>query len=96
LYSRYKGKNYAQISICTDANKDIPKALGMIRQYEMNWIQVASVQNGFSLQDISAKYRAEGIPLFFLLDPEGKIIFRGNNVNSLAALSKALKHIMKF
>ena len=81
LEEEYKGRNITFLSLSTDARK--ADWLKMVKSQPMTGIQL-HLGTGSRFQ---TAYKADGIPHFILLDPEGKIV----NANMLRPSSPDIR-----
>lgn len=72
LSEKYAGKKIAFVSISVDTPDQKETWKKMIKEDEMNWIQLFSDRDWKS--DFVTAYGINGIPHFIFLDPQGKII----------------------
>ena len=87
-YESFKNKNFDILGVSLDNNRS--KWTAAIRQEKLQWTQVSDLKGPES--ELIAQYAITGIPLNFLLDPNGTIIgkdLRGNELaNKLGELLK--------
>lgn len=101
IQEKYKDRNFAIIGISKDDNKT--DWINSIEKYELNrWPQVSYVQSfeAHSLgminrDDINQKYQVNGIPQYYLLDENGKIIgsWFGYSENNKQNMDKMLDDV---
>ncbi|HXD76980.1 MAG TPA: TlpA disulfide reductase family protein [Puia sp.] len=72
-YRRFHSKGFTVLGVSLDDNKD--QWLGAIRKDGLPWTQVSDLK-GWKNQ-VAVQYGVEGIPMNFLLDPNGTIVARG-------------------
>lgn len=78
-YKKYNGDGFEILSVSIDANESDWKSA--IEKYNMNWTHVLDSKEG----DVALKYKINGIPRNYLIDPEGTMIkmnLRGDNLQS--------------
>lgn len=69
-YNQYKNENFTILGVSLDNNKD--KWLKAIKDDALTWTHISDLKGW---QSIAARdYRVSGIPVNFLVDPEGNII----------------------
>jgi hypothetical protein len=70
--------------------KDIPQAKELIQKYKLNWPQLVQYrqQNGAAVVDVLV---IKEFPTYILIDREGIIIVRSNDLNDVDALLKKLQ-----
>lgn len=73
IYARYKGGNFEILGIGLDSKKDFSKAILIDR---VQWTNVYDERAFYS--PISFAYGVQGVPMNYLIDPDGKI--RGINL----------------
>jgi thiol-disulfide isomerase/thioredoxin len=82
IYSKYNKDRLKIISISTDEDKN--SWLGAIEKYNLkDWPQILSIahsDNRLFDEDISNIYGIEYIPTFILINKQGKIVARWNNI----------------
>lgn len=81
LKEKYHDENFEIVSIAYDNSIDIVREF--IEDKEMNWVNVFDNRNtveGNSLVDL---LKISGFPTSFLVDPEGKILFRSNSLDKI-------------
>jgi len=78
LNEKFKGQNFALISIAYDDNID--KVKQFIDNKQMNWIHL--LQNAIE-NDIITKLKIFQYPTIILIDPTGKIISRGKEIGEI-------------
>ncbi|WP_052265860.1 TlpA disulfide reductase family protein [Pedobacter kyungheensis] len=78
VYARYKDKGFEIVGVTNDNKWDLWKKA--MDQEKMDWIQVA---DEFPVKNMPArivsKYKSRTIPLYVLLDKEGKILVKTDN-----------------
>lgn len=80
-FQRFKEKNFTILGISLDQNKE--KWLQAIRDDKLTWTQLSDLQ--YWRNEVAQKYRVQGIPQNFLVDPEGKIVgknLRGSELHA--------------
>jgi peroxiredoxin len=71
-YHRFKGKNFTVLGISLDRTKE--SWLKAIKDDNLTWTHVSDLK--YWNNEVAQKYKVEGIPKNFLIDPTGKIIAR--------------------
>ncbi len=87
-YQAFKDKNFTVVGVSLD--KDREAWLKAIEKDQLAWTQVSDLQ--FWDSPVVAQYKIQGIPMNYLLDPQGKIIaknLRGADLEQ--ALAETLK-----
>lgn len=78
VYTRYKGKGFEIVGVTNDNKWNLWKKA--LNEEKMDWIQVA---DEFPIKNMPArvisKYKSGTIPLYVLLDKEGRILVRTNH-----------------
>ncbi|MEM9982569.1 MAG: TlpA disulfide reductase family protein, partial [Bacteroidota bacterium] len=69
-YERFKAQNFTVLGVSLDKNRE--KWLKAIEKDNLQWTQVSDLQYWES--SVVPLYKIEGIPMNYLIDPEGKII----------------------
>lgn len=69
---KYHGKNIEFVSISIDEKKNYTKWKSMIKEKELDGIQLIADNNWSS--SFVTEYKIQGIPRFILIDPQGNII----------------------
>lgn len=72
LVEEFKDNNIVFVSISVDKEKDYDTWKKMIKEDEMNWVQLIS-ENAWDTK-ITKDFMIRGIPRFILIDPEGNIV----------------------
>ena len=87
LYNEYSREVLDVISVSVDEkNADWQKAL---KEEKMEWAQLRAAQRE-SMMELSFKYNLLSIPRLMLVDPEGKVVFSGNDADALRLTFKQL------
>lgn len=87
LYNEYSREMLDVISVSVDEkNADWQKAL---KEEKMEWAQLRAAQRE-SMMELSFKYNLLSIPRLMLVDPEGKVVFSGNDADALRLTFKQL------
>ncbi|MFM7195498.1 MAG: redoxin domain-containing protein, partial [Bacteroidota bacterium] len=74
-YQEYGKKGFGIVSVSLDSEKDRDKWLEAIRKDKLTWVQVSDLKGW---ENAAARtYGINGIPMNFLLDPDGRIIAKG-------------------
>ncbi len=76
ISKKYESKGLKVLSISLDTDRKIWK--NSIKSDRMTWLQGSDLR-GFSFMDkkaISFKYELSAVPQFFLISPEGKVLYR--------------------
>ena len=74
-YQEYGEKGFGIVSVSLDSEKDRDKWLEAIRKDKLTWVHVSDLKGW---ENAAARtYGINGIPMNFLLDPEGRIIAKG-------------------
>ncbi len=71
-YQKYKGKNFTVLGISLDKTRD--PWLKAIKDDNLTWTHVSDLK--YWNNEVAQKYKVQGIPKNFLIDPNGKIIAR--------------------
>ncbi|WP_428330733.1 TlpA family protein disulfide reductase [Mucilaginibacter sp.] len=79
------------VSIAYDKLTDISKVQNLIKKNEMSWIQLLDDKN--NKDGIIEQYKVNDFPTCLLIDPFGKVIFRGIGENGLKELMAYYKEI---
>jgi thiol-disulfide isomerase/thioredoxin len=89
LRANYKSDKLEIISINSDS--ELPKCMAAIKKHEMNWTHIS--RNN----DLLKTYAVIGIPVVYLIDPKGEIIFSRDEEKDfkLELLSKILAEKLK-
>ena len=88
LYEKYKDKNFEIVGYSLDQKENAWK--NGIEKMNMTWPQMSDCEYWDS--PAVKLYAIQSIPCIILIDPEGKIIERGLNVDDL---TKKLEHLIK-
>lgn len=88
LKQKYSEDKFILIGINSDPNISILKKT--ISAKQMNWVHLFDSDNS-----IFGKFGVYKIPAFFLIDPNGIIIFRGVGLNDKQKVSDLLERLMK-
>jgi hypothetical protein len=78
LHEKYKNKNIVFINICVDSDEKTWK--GSIK--ELNFTGINLIAEGWIKPPVCKAYNVNGIPHYFLIDADGKII--NNNSPTLS------------
>ncbi|MGD1841466.1 MAG: peroxiredoxin family protein [Thermonemataceae bacterium] len=87
-YERFKEQNFTVLGVSLDKNRE--KWLKAIEKDNLQWTQVSDLQYWES--SVVPLYKIEGIPMNYLIDPEGKIIAK--NLRG-EALQEKLAEVLK-
>lgn len=96
LVRKYKQQNVELISIACEIGKDkedmLRKAKRFTHQKEMNWTHILENKENSSMDfSLISKYSIDSYPSIFLIDPEGKILFRGEGNDKMQQLVQVLE-----
>jgi thiol-disulfide isomerase/thioredoxin len=80
-YDKYKAKNFNIISISVDDTKDLYKLRKEIDSLGMNWTHYWDEN-----RKVSADYKINFFPTYFLLDNKGVIITRSNRLKTIVEI----------
>jgi thiol-disulfide isomerase/thioredoxin len=83
---RHKDK-LIMISIAYDQQKDLEQMKRIIKENNMDWINLWDDINNSVLVK---KFKVHGFPMYILIDPSGKILFRNSTSYSLKIIEKLL------
>lgn len=72
IFERYTDSGLVMIGISSDENKD--EWQSYIDLYGLNWVQHYEGKDGGSSL-IRSKYSVSWVPTFYLIDPEGKVVY---------------------
>lgn len=95
LLRKYQPRNVELVSIAcelgNDEDKMLSKAKKFVQQKDMNWIHLfESKNNSDSELSLVRKYSIDVYPSTVLIDPEGKIIFRGEGRSGVRQMLEVL------
>lgn len=79
-YNRFKGKNFTVLGVSLDRSKE--NWLQAIKDDKLDWTHVSDLK--FWSNEVAVKYRVQGIPINYLIDPQGKIVgknLRGSDLH---------------
>lgn len=93
LRQQYPATDLYMLSVAYDEKNLIPKLKSMIADLGMKWSHVFDNSNDES--GISSLYRVNSFPTTILIDPAGKIIFRGAGLDDFPKLTEVLKKVMQ-
>jgi thiol-disulfide isomerase/thioredoxin len=91
VYHKYHDKGFEIIGISLDRQQDKAKLENFIKEKNMPWQQF--YDGGYWTNKLSTKYGVNSIPATYLLDGEGKILGKGEDIrgkNLDGAVAKAL------
>jgi thiol-disulfide isomerase/thioredoxin len=91
VYAKYHDKGFEIIGVSLDKDKDKDKLISFTKEHNMPWRQY--FDGKYWQNDLAAKYGIQSIPAAFLLDGNGKIIAKGEDIRGEAlepAVKKAL------
>lgn len=99
LYNQYKGKGFEIVGVSEEKTSTLAEAekfwKGAVEKDGINWMHVL---NNYGKQDFDLvqKYGITGFPTKFLLDPQGKIVFKliGGGKESEEMLDAKLKELI--
>lgn len=97
LYNKYR-KNVIFVSVASDLTGSLStftnkcSLISLIRRYDMRWINFYE-KNPTNSSAITSIYNIQAFPTTVLIDPQGKIIFRGNGINALKDIEDILARI---
>lgn len=87
-YKKFKDKNFTVLGVSLDRSRD--PWLQAIKNDNLSWTHVSDLK--FWNNEVAQKYRVQGIPQNFLIDPNGKIIAKNLRGPQLAQrLSELVK-----
>lgn len=89
LHDKHKKKVWF-VSIANDEKKNLGKLKNMVRQKRMSWIQLFDDEN--EQNSITNQYDVSCFPTSILVDPKGKIVFRGCGKNDFDDLVSAIDY----
>ncbi len=95
LNDTYKVKGFTLVSIAVDKKSDYPKLLKMIADKKMNWEHLYDDYENVISSISKNKYDVDCFPTSVLIDPEGKIIFRGCGDDDFNEVEKLLSSKLK-
>lgn len=72
IEKQYHGKNIEFVSVSVDKSKDYEKWVKMIKEEELNGVQLFSDKSFES--DFIKNYLIQGIPRYILINPQGNIV----------------------
>lgn len=81
-YNKFKSKNFTVLGVSLDRAKE--PWVQAIKEDNLTWTQVSDLK--FWQNEVAMKYKVQGIPQNFLVDPDGKIV--GKNLRGAALESK--------
>ena len=95
LFQKYQPHNVELISVACELGKDedkmLSKAKNFVQQKGMNWIHLfENKNNNDSELSLIRKYSVDVYPSTILIDPEGKIIFRGEGKSGVRQMLEVL------
>lgn len=79
-FNRFKGKNFTVLGVSLDRSKE--NWLQAIKDDKLDWTHVSDLK--FWSNEVAVKYRVQGIPINYLIDPQGKIVgknLRGSDLH---------------
>ena len=82
LDRKYGGDNFVVVGVSMDTDRDA--WIKAIEKDSLSWTQVIDL-NGWK-SDVAKAYDLHWIPTNFLLDPEGKVITSGKNLDNASAV----------
>jgi thiol-disulfide isomerase/thioredoxin len=89
LNDQYKSKNFKLVSIAFDKKNDYKKLLSTIKKQNMDWINLFDDQELVS--NISTQFNVSCFPTTFLIDPNGKIVYRSCGVDDFSKIEEMLR-----
>ncbi|MFT3826370.1 MAG: TlpA disulfide reductase family protein [Chitinophagaceae bacterium] len=95
LYKQYESKGLQVISISTD--KYEPSWKRALKKYELPWLQTCNQAAYMPGVDITKLYDVNAIPQYFLLEPNGKLVYQNSQMHddeNYTLLHKILKEQM--
>lgn len=93
-YNKFKKQGVEFISIAYDNKKDFGKLRSIIRKSALNWPQAVQERKSiFDRSNIVNRYKVSAYPSFFLINPDGRIIYRSNGKEGLTELVRRLEII---
>ena len=69
-FNRFKDKNFTILGVSLDRSKE--NWIQAIKDDKLTWIHVSDLK--FWSNEVAVKYRVQGIPINYLIDPQGKIV----------------------
>lgn len=79
LYNKYKDKGFDVLGISLDSDKSAWQTA--IMQDKLYWRQVSDLKGGNNA--VAKQFKVNAIPMGFLLDPEGRILFMGHGLDAV-------------
>lgn len=92
-YEKYKDKGFDVYAVSFDYPNGKQKWLDAIEKDKLTWHHVSSLQ-GWN-DPVAKEFNIRGIPVPFLLDPEGKIIAKEDELREQKLLDVLKKHLEK-
>ena len=91
LHDKYKEKNFVLVSVANDNNLD--KLKNFVRENKMDWLQLYQNEHSKSNEtELLKSLKISEYPTTILIDPEGKIVLRGKDIEDIDSfLAKTLK-----
>lgn len=92
LHQRYKDKPVAILGVnCRQRGEPLEKVLGVVKDLGLNYTQVIEGDK------VAEAYQVKGIPCFYVIDPEGKIVYAtsGWQPNHDEMLGQMIEELLK-
>ncbi|SMC46981.1 TlpA family protein disulfide reductase [Pedobacter africanus] len=89
IHNKYKRSGLQVVSVAFDHKKDLDKVKMLINEHNLMWEHLFVDRAG--AQEITKNYRVQIYPTTILINPNGKVVFRGTGEKSLIEIDKFLK-----
>lgn len=90
IHKRYPTLNLVSVAVEGSMN-DLPKLKKLTKELQMDWTHVCQLHGDTS--SIASSFNVSAFPTTIIIDPTGKIVYRGSGSNSTDKLKAKLEEI---
>jgi len=94
LNEKFAAKNVSTISVAIDKSQNKQKLKAIIEKYQLSWPQLF-LDASDSTMNFDKIARIQALPTTILLDPSGKVIYRGVTASALEEIDRMLSITLK-
>lgn len=91
-HAKYKDRNIIFLSIASDTEADLPKAKAIIKEKQMNWVNLWQDQK-IKDESITTKFDIRAYPTTLIIDPMGKIIYKREGSDDFIRITRLLAQV---
>ena len=90
IHKRYPTLNLVSVAVEGSMN-DLPELKKLTKELQMDWTHVCQLHSDTS--SIASSFNVSAFPTTIIIDPTGKIVYRGSGSNSTDKLKAKLEEI---